>query len=106
MSREMKWKTETRKVAVCTEGNLICDACGKNIDIFKTKQRSFYHIESGHNEWGNDSIDSIEDLDACCDECLITLVNKWMKKWPESYNTAYINIKRKRISDLKRDNYI
>ena len=36
MSREMKWKKEMREVTVCEEGELICDACGKVIDITKT----------------------------------------------------------------------
>lgn len=100
MSREMKWKKEMREVTVCEEGELTCDACEKVIDI--TKQNgTFYSVCSGHHEWGNDSVDSVECLDACCDECLITLVNKWLKKW-EGYNTAYINIERECISDLRR----
>lgn len=99
MSREMKWKKEMREVTVCEEGELTCDACGKVIDIMK-QNGTYYSILSGHREWGNDSCDSIEDLDACCDECLNTLVNKWLEKW-KGYNTAYINIERERISDLK-----
>ena len=101
MSREMKWKKEMREINVCVEGELTCDACRKVIDITK-QEGSFYHINSGHNEWGTDSIDSIDDLDACCDECLIILVNKWLDRW-KGYNTAYINIERRRFSDLREE---
>lgn len=100
MSREMKWKKEMREVIVCEEGELTCDACGRVIDITK-QDGTFYHVHSGHCEWGNDSVDSVESLDACCDECLIALVNNWLKKW-QDYNTAYINIERECISDLRR----
>ena len=100
MSREMKWKKEMREVNVCVEGELTCDACKKTIDITK-QDGTYYNIWSGHNDWGNDSPDSIDDLDACCDECLNTLVNKWLEKW-HGYPTAYINIQRKCISDLRR----
>ena len=100
MSREMKWKKEIREIDVCVEGDLVCDNCDKHIDIMKQKG-TYYSILSGHREWGNDSCDSIEELDACCDECLIALVNRWLEKW-KGYNTAYINIERERISDLKK----
>ena len=100
MSREMKWKKEMREVTVCEEGELTCDACGKVIDITK-QDETYYSVLSGHNDWGNDSSDSIKEEDACCDECLIALVNKWLEKW-KGYNTAYINIERECISDLRR----
>ena len=100
MSREMKWKKEMREVTVCVEGELTCDNCKKIIDITK-QDGTYYNICSGHNDWGNDSPDSVEDLDACCDECLNALVNKWLEKW-KGYPTAYIDVERRCISALRR----
>lgn len=100
MSREIKWKKELREVNVCEEGDWVCDNCGKHLDIKKAKG-TYYSIMSGHREWGNDSCDSIENLDACSDECLIALVNKWIEKW-KGYRTAYIEIERESFEDLKR----
>lgn len=102
MSREIKWKKELREVNVCEEGDWVCDNCGKHLDIKKQKRGTYYSILSGHNEWGNDSRDSIEDLDACCDACLIALVKRWLKKW-ENYPTAYIEINRELFFDLLKE---
>lgn len=100
MSREIKWTKELREVPVCIEGDFVCDNCGKHFDI--TKQTgTYYSVFSGHNDWGNDSSDSIDELDACCDECLTALVNKWLEKWKD-YPTAYINIRRERFVDLRK----
>ena len=102
MSRDIKYVKEMKEVMVCKEGKLICDACKKEIDI--TKQNEiYYHVCSGHNEWGNDSVDSVESFDACSDGCLITLVKEWLKKWG-GYNTAYINIERQETWYLKKSN--
>lgn len=100
MSREMKWTKKTVEVTVCEEGELTCDNCHKKIDITNT-EGTFYNVVSGHHDWGNDSSDSIEELDACCDECLTALVNKWLEKW-KGYPTAYINISRKSFFDLRK----
>ena len=99
MSRDIKYVKEMREILVCKEGKLICDACEKEIDITKQNE-TYYSVCSGHCDWGNDSVDSIESLDACSDGCLITLVKEWLKKW-EGYNTAYINIERQKTRDLK-----
>lgn len=101
MSRKIKYKKEMREVMVCEEGELICDNCEKTVDITK-KNGTYYSVCSGHHDWGNDSPDSVECLDACCDECLIGLVNRWLKRW-EGYPTAYIEINRESISDLRRE---
>lgn len=100
MSRETKWKKVLKEVNVLEEGDWVCDNCGKHKDI-KKHYGTYYSIMSGHREWGNDSCDSIENLDACCDECLIALVNKWIEKW-KGYRTAYIEIERESFEDLKR----
>jgi len=100
MSREIKFKKVWKEVSVCEEGELTCDACGKVIDILK-QDKIYYHINSGHYEWGNDSIDSINDEDACCEECMINLVRKRAEYW-KGYRTTFINIKCMTTSDLRK----
>ena len=92
MSREIKWTKELREVSVCVEGDFVCDNCGKHLDITKQKG-TYYSVLSGHNDWGNDSSDSIEELDACCDECLSRFTQAWLKdKDVIRSKTAYIEI--------------
>lgn len=42
-----------------------CDSCGEKI---KERER-FWKVMTGHNSWGNDSVDSIEHNDIC-DKCI------------------------------------
>lgn len=100
MSREMKWVKKTVEVTVCEEGELTCDNCHKKIDVLNT-DGTFYNVVSGHHDWGNDSPDSVREHDACCDECLIEIVKWWQNYWNDC-PSAYIEIHRKRISDLRR----
>lgn len=45
-----------------------CDCCGKEIktDSFPDEWHMF---KSGHNEWGNDSFESIKYYEVCSPEC-------------------------------------
>ena len=79
----------------------ICDICGKEFNyepwLGKGKIAKYYHIVTGHNDWGNDSCDSIEHSDACCDECLSRFTQDWLKN--ENVirsDTAYIEINKNR----------
>lgn len=75
----------------------ICDICGKEFN-YKSwycgdKIASYYRIKTGHYDWGNDSCDSIENKDACCDECLSRFTQEWLKdKDVIRSATAYIEI--------------
>lgn len=42
----------------------ICDHCKKPITDH------YWHVETYHDDWGNDSIDSIEYFDCCSPDCL------------------------------------
>lgn len=94
-------KKITRKVMKEIEETVssvgICDICGKEFNYepwhFGEKMASYYHIRTGHYDWGNDSCESVESRDACCDECLSRFTQKWLKnKDVISSNTAYIEI--------------
>lgn len=100
MSRELTWVKKTIEVDVCVDGELICDSCGKKLDVTDSKG-TFYSVDSGHYEWGNDSIDSFNDEDACCVECMVNLVKKRAEYWKD-YHTAFIDVKCMRFSDIKK----
>jgi len=103
-------KEITRKVMKEVEETVssvgICDICGKEFNYESKfgrgdKIASYYHIRTGHYDWGNDSCESIEGRDACCDECLSRFTQEWLKnKDVIRSDTAYIEIN-KNIHVLK-----
>ena len=79
----------------------ICDICGKEFNYepwFRgEKIASYYHIRTGHYDWGNDSCESVKSRDACCDECLSRFTQEWLKDEDViSSDTAYIEINKDR----------
>ena len=61
-----------------------CDSCNKKI------KGKYFEITTGHNDWGNDSIDSIEHKDIC-DDCVNKYCDNYLKENQRS-NTAYIDV--------------
>ena len=61
----------------------ICDICEKHI------ASNGYEVTTGHNDWGNDSVDSVEYHDICSDECLKKELELYLKS---KYNSKYIEI--------------
>lgn len=106
-------KTVARKVmreVIDTVSSVgICDVCGKEFNyheegLNKTKRATYYHIVTGHHDWGNDSCDSIEFRDACCDECLSRFIQEWLKdKNVIRSDTAYIEISKEKHTFIKED---
>lgn len=47
---------------------ITCDVCDGNIII--GSEQLYYEVESSHNHWGNDSIESIKHFDLCSKKCL------------------------------------
>lgn len=90
-----------REVEETTSSVGICDICGKEFNyeswIGGKKIANYYHIRTGHHDWGNDSYESVESRDACCDECLSRFTQEWLKNEDViSSNTAYIEINKDR----------
>jgi len=81
---------ETKEVPVIEETlvKIVCDVCEKEIFI----NNFHYKVETGHNEWGNDSYESLKELDACSDKCLNQLFELYLES---SYKTKYINIEKR-----------
>lgn len=62
-----------------------CDICGKDIPPTKrsvppTERFPFFEISTSHHDWGNDSIDSIEYMDACSPECAMKFAKEYLEK--------------------------
>lgn len=80
---------------------IVCDVCDKELQYAQTEFVSpvavYYKITTGHHDWFNDSCDSINHKDACCDECLLKFTQEWFQNAEviES-NTAYIEIHKAR----------
>ena len=100
MVNEVK-KTELREVEVIDHTEIICDCCGKLIfPISDNDERKldfrgrakYYHVMSGHHDWGNDSIDSVESLDYCSLECVHQGLDGFYKEYAPNSNTAYFEI--------------
>lgn len=71
-----------------------CDRCKRviSMDQYKSNRKGarYFEVTTGHNDWGSESIESIEDHDIC-PECLTDFINAYLKE--EDSNTAYIGIK-------------
>lgn len=53
---------------------------------------NYYKLTTGHNNWGNDSIDSIENKDICSDECLKQEFDNYINISTHKYGTAYFEV--------------
>lgn len=48
--------------------HIVCDCCEKHIPTdfaVPREDRGYFHVTTGHNDWGNDSCDSVEWRDLC-----------------------------------------
>lgn len=75
------------------EEGIRCDICNKFIKADKRRSsedtNKYYEVTTGHEDWGNDSVDSIEHQDICPD-CIDNFVIEYLKT--TKYRTAYITI--------------
>lgn len=82
-------------VVVC--GLCTCDICGKTIyeinDAKRTRHNEYWHLSTGHNDWGNDSCESVESLDLCSKECCIKALEKYLDEYSGSRNTGYFELR-------------
>ena len=108
MSKEFEYKeTQVTQKEVYIE-TLRCDRCKKVIykkygDKFDDNNRSFlsdyrkpvsyYVVTTGHNDWGNDSCESV-DTKVVCPKCLTEEYSNYVSLINEAniWNTMYMNI--------------
>lgn len=94
-------KKVVREVVETVDSVGICDICGKEFTYEpwsrENEMAKYYHIVTGHHDWGNDSCDSIEYKDACSEECLSRFTQEWLKDEDViKSDTAYIEIEKTR----------
>ena len=93
MSVKKHYETRTHEVteSVLVGETLCCDICGKEVG----KSKGYWKVTTGHNDWGNDSIESIEQFDVCSDTCLKVKFVEYIDESDVSeHNTRYINVER------------
>lgn len=83
--------TKTEQVAKEITYAYRCDGCGKVAEGDelipcqsgeRDHPRSWHSFDSGHSEWGNDSVDSYERHDVCSFPCYVDVVRELLNRWP------------------------
>lgn len=93
--KEVKEVTEIKETVVARVRK--CDVCGKVIrdsrDKIKTGKRTdYWKLTTGHNDWGNDSIESIESFDICSPKCLQKKFDEYIKDSDNECNSWYFEV--------------
>lgn len=78
----------------------VCDFCKGQID-----EKNWFRVETSHNDWGNDSIDSLGFYDACSPKCAIKFAEKYLlSAYKNATNTKEIKIEHMRyLGDFDSD---
>ena len=70
----------------------ICDFCKKPVDPI-----NYFVVTTSHNDWGNDSVESIVHKDACSPECVLTFATDYItKSFEDVVNTRTIEVEHRR----------
>lgn len=85
---------------VIVKKELYCDICGKLINSHDYENKEYnppvgyYELTTGNNDWGNDSIDSIEQKDICSLECLTKEFNEYARRTDNIHCSEYFEVTR------------
>lgn len=63
----------------------------KSVTRNSLKHPKYFELTTGHREWGNDTIDSIEYFDLCSYDCVHEKFEEW-KKENENSHAAYFEL--------------
>lgn len=70
-----------------------CDICGKHIEKMPMYGYNYFLIHTWHMDWGNDSIDSHEYIDACSPKCALEYAENYISDaYSRPCNTHSIEI--------------
>lgn len=98
-------RTITQNVIVSK--TCVCDVCKKLIferrfdPQYAGKHKvpvQWYRVTTGHNDWGNDSVDSVETMHVCSPECLNQVLHEFYDRsfhsntFPGINNSEYVEI--------------
>lgn len=97
MVKDVK-QTVVEEVRKTVGEELYCDGCSEllgrrkvlNFGYHQHKPIGYYHVTTGHHDWGNDSVDSISECDYC-PRCLYKAFNDYMSR-SKGDNTEYMDI--------------
>ena len=72
-----------------------CDICEKPIEVSQDGLNyNYFIIHTYHYDWGNDSIESHEYMDACCPECVMKFTKKYIEdSFKRITNTRIVEIR-------------
>ena len=87
-------KEITKKIVEKTIVGRKCDICGKEIKPnARNNQYNYFALHTWHNDWGNDSCESHEYMDACSPECVKKFTDEYIKDAFENFaNTHEITV--------------
>ena len=76
-----------------------CDICGKIIPVNKGIDISkYFAVRTGHNDWGNDSYESVKNYDICPD-CIIKFTTEYLQT---TTGTEYLEVQTTYATDYNR----
>lgn len=91
IKKEYEVKTYTVTEKVCVKQTKHCDVCDSVID----NDGAYWELTTGHHDWGNNSIESIENFDICSEICLRKKFDEYVREsGAKKYNTMYFNVYR------------
>lgn len=76
---------------VLIKKRLFCDVCKQEI-ITSGNRCPHWSLTTGHNDWGNDSCESIMHFDLCSKECLTKKFEEYLKDSDSDHNSEYFEI--------------
>ena len=97
IKHEYKTLTYTKTEEVMISEKRYCDCCGKEIT------GAHWSVATGHNDWGNDSCESIEHKDACSTTCLYSMFKEYSEVSNGDWNSEYMTIEHHAWADVKGD---
>ena len=91
IKKEYEVKTHTVTERVCVKETMHCDVCNGIID----DKGGYWEVTTGHHDWGNDSMDSIENFDVCSEVCLREIFDKYIRdSAANNWNTKYFDVEK------------
>lgn len=86
-------KYETKEVTITKTVEkvigIVCDECKNDIP-----NKEYFEVTTSHNQWGNDSIDSVNELDICSLNCLTKNMNEYYKNGSHTYQYEIEQVRR------------
>ena len=93
-----KYIVKTVETKVVESTDIICDECNTTIahytedgTVYKSYFDDYYDVVTGHFDWGNDSRESVKELNIC-PQCLDKMIEAYKRRSLGRYNTEYIEI--------------